>query len=266
MSKIAMAAAAHPDDIEFIMSGTLMLLGDAGYELHYMNIANGSCGSATKSKEEIIAIRLDEAREAAASIGAKWYPPLVYDIEIMYDHAIIRKLCAIVREVNPDILLLPSPQDYMEDHMNASRVMVTAAFCRNMRNYDTDPPTRLAEGELAVYHALPWALQDQLRNPIHPDFFVDITSMAERKRRMLSCHRSQKEWLDESQGMDNYLNIMDEMSARVGALSGKFAHAEGWRRHSHMGFGPEDFDPLGQALSSYITRPRDLPPAKQGDR
>ena len=30
-----MAIAAHPDDIEFLMSGTMMLLAEAGYELHY---------------------------------------------------------------------------------------------------------------------------------------------------------------------------------------------------------------------------------------
>ena len=45
MSPRAFAVAAHPDDIEFMMAGTLILLGRAGYELHYMTIANGSCGS-----------------------------------------------------------------------------------------------------------------------------------------------------------------------------------------------------------------------------
>ena len=40
--RVAFALAAHPDDIEFMMAGTLVLLGDAGYEIHYMNVANGS--------------------------------------------------------------------------------------------------------------------------------------------------------------------------------------------------------------------------------
>ena len=43
--KRAFAVAAHPDDIEFFMAGTLMRLGEAGYELHYMNVADGSCGT-----------------------------------------------------------------------------------------------------------------------------------------------------------------------------------------------------------------------------
>jgi hypothetical protein len=38
------------------------------------------------------------------------------------------------------------------------------------------------------------------------------------------------------------------MSRAVGAMSGKFTHAEGWRRHSHLGFSAEDTDPLATAL------------------
>jgi LmbE family N-acetylglucosaminyl deacetylase len=45
MKKTVFAIGAHPDDIEFVMAGTMMLLKMSGYELHYMNVANGSCGS-----------------------------------------------------------------------------------------------------------------------------------------------------------------------------------------------------------------------------
>jgi len=247
MPKVAMAIAAHPDDIEFLMAGTLILLGRAGYELHYMNIGNGSCGSATLDEEEIVAIRTEEAKAAAAMIGAVFHPPLCKDLEIFYEQTLIRKLCWVIRQVDPDILLLPSPQDYMEDHTNSSRIAVTAAFCRNMRNYRTDPPSEpLTDCDMAVYHCMPWGLTDQLRKPITPDFYIDISDVIEDKRRMLSCHRSQKEWLDESQGVDNYLNTMQQMCAEMGRLSGRFAYAEGWRRHSHLGFGPADYDPLGE--------------------
>ena len=253
MSKVAMAVGAHPDDIDIMMAGTLIQLGDAGYELHYMNIANGSMGSATLRPEVIARVRLDEARDAAKSIGATFHEPYVNDLEIFYTQPLIRKLCAVVREVQPEILLLPSPQDYMEDHMNASRVMVSAAFYRNMPNFDTDLQVPVATNDMAVYHALPYGLNDQLRNLIIPDFFVDIALVLARKREMLACHKSQKEWLDQSQGLDNYLNTMEEMSAEVGQMSGEFAYAEGWRRHSHLGFASEDFDPLMETLADVIS-------------
>lgn len=249
---IAMAVGAHPDDIEFAMAGTLVILKERGWQIHYMPIANGSCGSVTMSREDTIATRSRESQDAAASIGAAYHPPLVDDIEILYEQPLIRKLCAILRQVSPEILLLPSPQDYMEDHMNASRTMVTAAFCRNMPNYLTDPPTKHIENEMCLYHAMPYGLHDQLRNPVRPDFFVDTSAVIERKQKMLACHVSQKQWLDESQGVGNYLNAMLDMSERVGRMSGRFRHAESWRRHSHLGFGPEGFDPLCEALQDYV--------------
>lgn len=253
MPKIAMAIAAHPDDIEFMMAGTLIRLGDAGYELHYMNIGNGSCGSATMDAAEIVATRTTEARSAAAMIGAAFHDPLVPDIEILYEQPLIRKLCAIIRQVGPEILLLPSVEDYMEDHSTSSRLGVTAAFCRGMRNYQTDPPAPPITNDMCLYHALPYGLRDQLRNPVVPGFFVDICDVMDRKRNMLACHASQRQWLDRSQGVDNYLKTMEDMSAEVGAMSGRFVYAEGWRIHSHLGFGPEDFDLLRTALDASIT-------------
>jgi len=72
------------------------------------------------------------------------------------------------------------------------------------------------------------------------------------KREALAQHRSQKEWLDESQGLDAYLVTMEEMSAEAGRLSGQFEYAEGWRRHSHLGFCDEDADPLAEALGERV--------------
>jgi len=81
-----------------------------------------------------------------------------------------------------------------------------------------------------------------------PGLFVDTTSVIETKRQALAAHRSQKEWLDVSQGLNSYLQTMEEMSLALGQASGKFQHAEGWRRHSHLGFSAEEIDPLKHAL------------------
>ncbi len=239
-----MALAAHPDDIDFMMSGTLLLLGRAGYELHYMDVANGSCGTAVHDCDEIVRIRAQEARDAARTLGAVFHEPLVDDLMIYYTPQLVARLCAVIREVNPEILLLQSPQDYMEDHANACRLGVTACFCRGMRNFVTDPPSAPVDGQVAVYHAMPNGLVDPLRQPVRPDFFVDISDVLETKREALACHRSQKDWLDRSQGLDSYLRAMEDMAAQVGAMSGKFKYAEGWRRRLHLGFGEKDFDPL----------------------
>lgn len=256
LPKTAFAIAAHPDDIELMMAGTLMLLGDAGYDLHVMNVADGCCGSATEPPDTIAGRRLEEARTAAAVMGATLHAPIAHDLEIFYTKELLAKIAAVVREVNPSILLVQSPQDYMEDHMIACRLAVSAAFTRGMPNFPTDPPRPPVDGEVTVYHALPWGLHGPLREEIRADLYIDIETVRGRKREALACHRSQKEWLDISQGLDSYLTTMDAMAARVGEQSGRYTYAEGWRRHLHLGFCSEHTDPLAVALNERVHKLR----------
>ncbi|HEY2892835.1 MAG TPA: PIG-L family deacetylase [Pirellulales bacterium] len=252
--KRAFAIAAHPDDIEFVMAGTLVLLGAAGYELHYMNIANGCCGSDEHSAANTARIREREAMAAAESIGAEFHPSLVNDLEIFYNHETLTRLAAVMREVAPEILLVHSPADYMEDHMNACRLALTAAFARSMPNYPTVPERAPTAQAVTVYHAQPHGNRDEFGQLVLPSLFVDVTTVMERKTAMLACHQSQKEWLDTSQGFDSYLDTMKDLMREVGRLSGRFEYAEGWRRHYHVGFcGPQD-DPLAMALGSGLAR------------
>ncbi|HTU25048.1 MAG TPA: PIG-L family deacetylase, partial [Pirellulales bacterium] len=121
-----LAIGAHPDDVEFHMAGTFILLGRAGYELHYMSLANGCCGSTEHGPGEAAEIRRHEAMAAAAMIGAKFHPSLVNDMEIVYDVPTAARLAAVVRQVAPRILLTHPPNDYMEDHEATCRLAVTA--------------------------------------------------------------------------------------------------------------------------------------------
>src|SRR5260221_7605635 len=80
------AIVAHPEDIEFRMAGTLLLLKDAGADIHMWNLANGCLGTTTYSYRDIIRIRWEEAQAAAREIGATIYPPIVDDLAIMYEN------------------------------------------------------------------------------------------------------------------------------------------------------------------------------------
>jgi len=157
-----------------------------------------------------------------------------------------------MRMVAPDILLVPSPQDYMEDHTNACRLAVTAAFCRGMRNFPVNPPRPPIECDITVYHAQPHGNRDSLNRLIRPDFFIDISSVIEEKANMLAEHKSQKEWLDHSQGMDAYLNTMRGFASEMGSLSTRCEFAEGWRRHNPLGLCAADADPLANLLRDHV--------------
>ncbi|HEX3726632.1 MAG TPA: PIG-L family deacetylase [Pirellulales bacterium] len=248
----AFAVAAHPDDVEFVMSGTLIRLRDAGYEIHYMNIANGCCGSTEYSAEHTAQMREREAIAACDTIGAEFHPSLVRDLEIFYDHETLSRLAAVMREVAPEILLVHAPVDYMEDHVNACRLAVTAAFARGMPNYRTVPPRAPVAGDVTVYHAQPHGNRDPLGGIVRPSLFVDVSSVMDGKSAMLACHESQRAWLDTSQGLDSYLETMKDLMREVGRMSGKFEYAEGWRRHAHLGFCAADADPLAWALRGFV--------------
>lgn len=246
----AFAIGAHPDDIEFMMAGTLLRLRDLGAAIHMWNLANGSCGSAVHTRDEIVRLRAAEARASAQAASATIHPALVDDLSIFYEPGLLARVASVIREVKPDILLIPSPQDYMEDHTNTCRLAVSAAFARGMRNFSTDPPAPIWDGNVALYHALPHGLRDGLGHLIRPEGYVDIGPVLARKRAMLAKHDTQKAWLDVSQGMDSYLLEMETMSRQVAELGGHFEYAEGWRRHSHLGFGPVGYDPLQEALGA----------------
>lgn len=249
---VALALAAHPDDIEFMMAGTLVLLGRAGYELHMVNLASGCCGSMEENRQATASRRLGEAREAARLLGARLHDPIADDLELFYTKDLIARVAAIVRAARPTIILLPSPEDYMEDHMIACRLGVSAAFVRGMPNFISNPPLAPIFHDVTLYHALPYGLRDGLRRVVIPGQYVNITPVLKEKRAALACHRSQKEWLDKTQGLDSYLDTMEAMSAEVGRWSGIFPHAEGWRRHSHLGFCAENTDPLRDALGEHV--------------
>lgn len=248
----AFAIVAHPDDIEFMMAGTLCLLCDAGYELHYMTVADGSLGSTRHDAATIATMRRQEAMAAATLLGAVYHESICPDMGIFYDAATLRRLTAVVREVAPTILLTHPPQDYMEDHMNTCRLALSAAFVRGAPNYRTEPARAPVNTPVTVYHALPYGLRTPLGEPVRAGCYVDITDVMPLKREMLAMHRSQQEWLDASQGVGAFVTHMEQMSREVGRLSGRFVFAEGWTRHLPSGYCGENDDPLADALGDRL--------------
>ena len=246
-----LALFAHPDDIEFRAAGTLLLLREAGWDLHYCNVASGNLGSTVMSARETSITRRREARAAAKALGAKWHPPMARDLEIFYTDRLLRPLCALIRSIEPEALLTHPPIDYMEDHMITCRLAVTAAFARGIPNYPSRPRRRSTLAPLTLYHSAPHGLCSPLREPWQPEFFVDIGSVHPEKLEALACHRSQKEWLDASQGMDSYLAAATADAEELGRRSGRCQRAEGFTRHLHLGFADAEHDPLRRDLGRF---------------
>lgn len=246
--KTAIAIGAHPDDIEFYMAGTLLLLKRAGWEIHYLNVANGCCGSQQYNARQLSRIRLAEAKRAARVLGAHFHAPLCNDMEIVYDLRLVRRVAAIIRDVKPAVVLTHPPTDYMEDHTNTCRLTVTAAFAHAMPSFRSLPPRPTADYDLTVYHCIPHSMLDPLRRRVVPEFFVNTTSVQAVKRAALTEHQSQQAWLVATQGVNSFIAKADADARLVGRASKKFKYSEGWWRHLHYGFSAEEVDPLREVL------------------
>ena len=174
-----LAVGAHPDDVEFGMAGTLILLRDAGFEPHIMTICQGDCGTAEMDAETAIRVRREESTKAAELIGATYHPGLVHDLDVHYHNSLTRLVCGRIRQINPYIMLIPSYNDYMEDHSESARVLVMAAFCKCMRNYPCLPPMDPVFGDTYIYHAQPHGLRDAMNRYHPPELFVRIDSVVD---------------------------------------------------------------------------------------
>ena len=255
----ALAIAAHPDDIEFVMAGTLLLLKEAGWDIHVMNVSNGNMGSTVMTAARTDQTRRKEAQAAARLMKANWHAPICDDLCVFYTEENIRRICAVVRKAKPAVVLTHSLSDYMEDHMITARLAVTATFARGIPNYRSTPQRQPALEPCVIYHAMPHGQCTPLREPVTPELYVDTTTVHATKRAALACHASQKEWLDKTQGQESYLKTMDGFSLALGKRTKKFQHAEGWTRHLHYGFGAESDDPLRKVLGQRYFRAANKP-------
>ena len=89
-----------------------------------------------------------------------------------------------------------------------------------------------------------------MRQLVVPSLFVNVTGEMDTKLKMLGCHESQRQWLDETQGLDDYLESMKTSGAEVAQMADQpgWQYAEGFRQHSHVGFSATDGDPLSEVL------------------
>ena len=101
------------------------------------------------------------------------------------------------------------PPSARADEEPRSRIETSSNALRNyfsLVRRDFEPTAKVT-----IYHAQPYSHRDPLRQLIEPDFYIDVSGVIDRKLEMLAMHVSQKNWLDESQGHDSYLQTLKEL-------------------------------------------------------
>ncbi|MDQ2733232.1 MAG: PIG-L family deacetylase [Armatimonadota bacterium] len=230
-NKRILAIFPHPDDIEILCAGTLLRLAQMGFEIHVATMTPGDKGSATLSAEEIAAIRREEARRGAETIGSQSYRCLEFrDVEIVFDNPSRRKVAALLREVNPFLVFTTPPCDYMFDHEITSQLVRDACFNAAMINYRTGLDDRPTWGIPYLYYTDAIEGRDALGRPARITCLVDVSAEIDKKAAALACHASQRSWLKEQHGMDNYIESMREWGRGRGVPVG-VEYAEAFSQH-----------------------------------
>jgi LmbE family N-acetylglucosaminyl deacetylase len=257
-----LAVMAHPDDIEFTCAGTLALLKRAGWDIHLATMTAGDLGTATLSRAAIARIRRKEAAASARLLGAGYTCLGFADLTIFYSDATKRRVSALLRLVRPDLVIVPSPVDYMADHEETPRIVREAAFASTVPNWKASlggrrprPCAKLP----AILYADPIDNVDHFGRRVAAQLVVDITGTIDFKEEMLACHESQRSWLRHQHGEDEYLLWMRRVGADRARDFGraKVKFAEGFRQHLGHGF-PHD-DHLTAALGKRLVKRRPWP-------
>jgi LmbE family N-acetylglucosaminyl deacetylase len=240
---------AHPDDAEILAGGTLALLSALGHEITIVTLSAGDCGSTVHSPEEIAAMRKTEAAESAALIGAQYRWGGFRDMSIFSDDPSRRTVTGLLRDLRPQVVLTAAPSDYLSDHEATSQLVRDACFAASIPNYTTPAESPAIPSIPHLYFMDPIDQRDRSGNLTIPDFTINVASTFESKSAMLAKHRSQRLWLQQQHGMDDYLKQMEDWTRASGTRAG-VAFGEGFR---HYRVHPYPHEPLLQrVLSAYL--------------
>ena len=241
-----LAVMAHPDDVELLCAGTLILLRKAGWDVHIATMTAGDLGSMRHTRAAISKIRRKEAAASATLIGAGYTCLEFDDLTVSYSEKPKRVVTGLLRAVRPDLMILHSPDCYMADHTESAKIAREAAFASTIPNWKASlngKPAKPCEKMPAILYADPVDQVDHLGRRVAARYVVDITSVIDEKEKMLAAHASQRSWLQEQHGEDEYLHWMRRHGADRAAdfATASVKYAEGYRPHLGSGFPKHDY-------------------------
>ncbi len=189
----ALVVVAHPDDIDFGMSGTVAALVAAGTEVIYAIATSGEAGPPEDlDRSELAVLREREQRAAAAAVGVTDVRFLgLPDGHVVADLALRSTISGVIRDVRPHLVLQQSPERRYDriyashpDHLAVAEATIAAVY-PDARNPHAHP--ELVRGGLEPHKvAEVWIVGLEPAN-----HFIDITDVFDRKLAALSCHASQ---------------------------------------------------------------------------
>ncbi len=189
-----LVVTAHPDDVDFGVAGSVAVWTDSGVDVTYCIVTDGDAGGSDRSmsRTEMAAVRRDEQRAAARSVGVSDVHFLGFpDGQLAADLELRKAVARVIRSVRPQRVVAQSPERNWDriyashpDHLAAGEATVCAVYpdARNPFAF----PELLDEGLEPHSVGELWLMATE-----RADRAVDTTDVFERKLAALRSHRSQ---------------------------------------------------------------------------
>lgn len=217
-SRSVLVVGAHPDDCDLKAGGVAAKWADAGCDVRFLSMTDGSAGHHEQSGAELARQRRREAAAVAETAGIDYrvldHPDGSLEATLDAREDLIRR----VRRFDPDLLLTHRPNDYHPDHRYTSLLVQDSAYMVRVPNVCPETPP-LDDDPVIAY------LSDEFRRPypFEPDVVVPVDDAVEAKLDMLDCHVSQVyEWLPWVEGYDDEVPPADDAEARRAFLRERF--------------------------------------------
>ena len=186
-----LVVAAHPDDAEISVGGTILAHLAAGKTVGVVDLTDGE-----PTPHGDPATRAKETAAATKTLGLTWRHNLgLKNRHLTDDHAARAALAGVFRLARPEVILGHAPTDTHPDHVRASRLTEDARFWAKLTKTDQPGQPDAETGGLPgepffppkLYHF--WSVH--LREIPTPAFCVDITGHLEKKLDAVRCYTSQ---------------------------------------------------------------------------
>ena len=230
-----LAFGVHPDDVELGCAGTIMAAIDQGKKVGIVDLTRGELGTRGTPTT-----RTQEAEAAAIIMGVDVRENLdMADGFFANDEAHQRKIIALIRKYQPDIILANAPEDRHPDHGRSAKLVSDAAFLSGLRKVETilEGITQNAWRPAYTFHYI----QDRF---IQPSFVIDITAYMERKMEAVLAYGTQFTNADTSEPQ-TYISspqFLETVKARALMLGKRIGvgYAEGYITEKIIGFSNFD--------------------------
>ena len=175
-----LVVAAHPDDAEISVGGTLLLLTRAGRRVGVVDLTRGELGTRGSAADRA---RETEAANKILGLAVRHNLELP-DGRVQPTVEARERLAALVREHEPDVLLAHHVDDLHPDHRATGELARAAWYLSGLARL-ADPAAKTpARRPNRIYHFMGHV-------PFDPTFVVDIGAVWEEKVRLVRCYATQ---------------------------------------------------------------------------